>query len=72
MKSQDVALADYVLRCAGSRTRLAAALQQPIAEVEKYLNGEAVMPQPVFVRAIDIAVGRDAGRDKRGRSITRS
>jgi hypothetical protein len=55
MQSNDVELADYALRCMGSRAKLARALELPVEELDRYLKGEAAMPHKVFVGAIDIA-----------------
>ena len=57
MHSNDVELADYALRCMGSRAKLAKALELPVEELDRYLKGEALMPHRVFVSTIDIATG---------------
>jgi hypothetical protein len=52
----------------GSKKRLAVALDLSVAELERYLNGEA-LPHKVFIQALDIVAGsctfstvRTAGR----------
>jgi hypothetical protein len=65
MQSNDVELADYALRCMGSRAKLAKALELPVEELDRYLKGEAQMPHKVFVSTIDIATGIRPAANKR-------
>jgi hypothetical protein len=44
------------LELLGSKKRLAVALDLSVAELERYLNGEA-LPHKVFIQALDIVAG---------------
>lgn len=65
MESAQTRTLERALRLLGSKERLAAALQIPVADLDDYLAGKKRLPYRAFIAAIDIvARGRIGGDDE--------
>jgi hypothetical protein len=50
------------LNISGSKDRLAAALNVPLADLDSYLSGEKEIPDQIFLAALDIVAGKAPGQ----------
>jgi hypothetical protein len=59
----------YALAIAGGKRELARGLKAPVRQVEKWLTGADLVPEPVFQAALDMVIGSTPQAIFRSRSF---